>query len=158
MFLVKAHYSPALLSNPALRRQQASILTDWFSNGDGCLVVRTNKLQASGHRNKEVDSSEWCYLRLLLTDSGHYLLPVDDCRELSKETVNDVDNHMTLWANEIHKRWPDVKHCFLEIPSRERERYPKHEEPETSCTSRTASITSPDREPETSCIDLLSRP
>ena len=47
---------PALLSNPALRRQQASILTDWFSNGDGCLVVRTNKLQASGHRKKEVDA------------------------------------------------------------------------------------------------------
>ena len=97
---------PALLSNPALRRQQASILTDWFSNGDGCLVVRSSKLQENGHRKKDVDASEWCYLRLLLTDSGHYLLPVDDPRELSKETVlagnvSGIYLRMLLW----HQLW-----------------------------------------------------
>ena len=155
---------PALLSNPALRRQQASILTDWFSNGDGCLVVRSSKLQENGHRKKDVDASEWCYLRLLLTDSGHYLLPVDDSRELSKETVSDVDGHMTLWASEIYKRWPDVRHCFLELPSRERERYLSQDASlastskeaaksleGTSCTTTAASTTSPDSEPETLC-------
>ena len=155
---------PALLSNPALRRQQASILTDWFSNGDGCLVVRAGKLQENGQRKKEVNASEWCYLRLLLTDSGHYLLPVDDPRELSKEMVNDVDNHMALWASEIHKRWPDVRHCFLELPSRERERCAPQGDPhalpsdealgsarETSGTTTAASTTFPDSEPETPC-------
>ena len=28
--------------------------------------------------------------RLLLTDSGHYLLPVDDPRELSRDTVSEA--------------------------------------------------------------------
>ena len=50
---------PALLANPALRRQRAAILTDYFENGDGVLVVQ----KADQERH---------YLRILLTDSGHY--------------------------------------------------------------------------------------
>ena len=158
---------PALLSNPALRKQRAAILTDWFNNGDGCLVVHIGKQRETGHRDKGVDAGKWCYFRLLLTDSGHYLLPVDDPRELSKDTVSEVDNHIALWASEIGERWSDVRHCFLELPSRERERYPPHAPPceeqvpqphetpdiqsPTSLTTRTASATSPDSKPDTSC-------
>ena len=32
---------PALVGNPTLRRLGASILTDWFENGDGMLVLNT---------------------------------------------------------------------------------------------------------------------
>ena len=84
---------PALLSNPALRKQKACILSDWFQNGEGCVVVWNGP--ADGQR-RHADASNWHYLRLLLTDSGHYLLPVNDHRELAPETVVDVDCRMSF--------------------------------------------------------------
>ena len=55
---------PALLSNPALRKQSSALLTNHFENGDGVLIARHGR-------------EDWTYMRVLLTDSGHYLLPVD---------------------------------------------------------------------------------
>ncbi|CAE7721255.1 unnamed protein product [Symbiodinium sp. CCMP2592] len=106
---------PALLSNPALRRQKAAILSDWFSNGDGVLVIQT-------------EERECHYLRLLLTDSGHYLLPVDGTQDVTNKTKGQVHAQLHCWTQEIANRWPDVranvKHCFYEsaISSQERER------------------------------------
>ena len=106
---------PALLSNPALRRQKAAILSDWFNNGDGVLVIQT-------------EERECHYLRLLLTDSGHYLLPVDEQKNISQTTKDQVHAQLNCWTKEIANRWPDVRasvqHCFLQIAisSQERER------------------------------------
>ena len=111
---------PALLSNPALRKRRASILCDYFANGDGVLVVPGDDHSWSDGK------SSWHYLRMLLTDSGHYLLPVDDQRTVSMQTQEDVSQHLALWSNEIQQRWNDVRHCFLqakcEPQCRERER------------------------------------
>ncbi|CAE6930753.1 unnamed protein product [Symbiodinium sp. CCMP2592] len=49
---------PALLSNPALRKQSAAILTNHFENGDGVLILRDGR-------------DNWKYLHILLADSGH---------------------------------------------------------------------------------------
>ena len=79
---------PALLSNPALRRQKAAILSDWFNNGDGVLVIQT-------------EERECHYLRLLLTDSGHYLLPVDEQKNISQTTKDQVHAQLNCWTKEI---------------------------------------------------------
>ena len=129
---------PALLSNPALRKQKAAILSDYFQSGDGVMAVRAH------------DDDDWHYLRLLLTDSGHYLLPADDKREVSDHTKGAVRKQLYTWANEIRQRWSDVRHCFLSethSPTcRERERC--EGSPNTSCTT---SVTSSTSVPDTSC-------
>ena len=60
---------PALVGNPALRQQQTALFADWFPNGDGLLAIHREDMLGP---NKEP-----MLLRLLLTDSGHYLPPVD---------------------------------------------------------------------------------
>ena len=80
---------PALLSNPSLRKQKAALLCDYFHNGDGVLVI-------------------------LLTDSGHYLLPIDHDADVSDDTKQKVQMQMFSWAESISNRWPDVRHCFLQ--------------------------------------------
>ena len=107
---------PALLSNPALRKQRAAILCDYFANGDGVLVVPGDK------EITDKEQPEWSYIRLLLTDSGHYLLPTDDRRPVSQNTKREVAGHMFTWSRDIEARWSDVRHCFLQCKSRERER------------------------------------
>ena len=58
-----------LVGNPTLRQQKAALDSEWFSNGDGLLVIHGEEML--GPDKKPV------LIRLLLTDSGHYLLPVD---------------------------------------------------------------------------------
>ena len=101
---------PALLSNPSLRRQKAAILCDYFTNGDGVLVVSDGQ-------------DGWRYLRLLLTDSGHYLLPIDHVNKVSSSTRKSVEAQLYTWASGIQKQWQDVRHCFLawQCPSPNRE-------------------------------------
>ena len=91
---------PALLGNPALRRQRAAILTDYFENGDGVLVVQKS-------------DQERHYLRILLTDSGHYLLPVDEHCDVSEKDAIGVSTRLGMFASAIRERWKDVRHCFL---------------------------------------------
>ena len=103
---------PALLGNPALRRQRAAILTDYFENGDGVLVVQKS-------------DQERHYLRILLTDSGHYLLPVDERCDVTEQDATKVSSQLNLFASAIRERWNDVRHCFLQwtscsTPERER--------------------------------------
>ena len=104
---------PALLGNPALRRQRAAILTDYFENGDdGVLVVQKS-------------DQERHYLRILLTDSGHYLLPRDEHCDVTEQDATKVSSQLNLFAAAIRERWNDVRHCFLQwtscsTPERER--------------------------------------
>ena len=121
---------PASLSNPAVRRQHAAILTNYFHNDNGVLAFL-------GDSNDKEDESapptsrKWHYMRLLLTDSGHYLLPTDDTRPISKDTSNDVNSIFTTWSSEISEKWNDVRHCFLQSNPgsrhREHERYVNHD-------------------------------
>ena len=108
---------PALLSNPSLRKQKASLLLDYFANGDAVMVVSDG-------------SDGWHYLRLLLTDSGHYLLPIDNNKSVSSETKTKVAAQLYTWSSEISQRWNDVRHCFLQHgqcrSSREHERSERH--------------------------------
>ena len=118
---------PALLGNPALRRQRAAILTDYFENGDGVLVVQK-------------PDQERHYLRILLTDSGHYLLPVDEHCDVTEQDASKVSSQLSLFASAIRTRWSDVRHCFLQqsscsTPERERCELPKGSKQGTSDTS-----------------------
>ena len=66
---------PALIGNPSLVKMKATIATAWFDNRDGLLIIP--KTEAPGEHHT---------LRLLLTDTGHYLLPLDeepDTRDVS---------------------------------------------------------------------------
>eukprot|EP00439_Symbiodinium_sp_Y106_P033979 s1424_g4.t1 len=123
---------PALLSNPSLRRQKAAILCDYFHNGDGVMVVSDG---ADG----------WHYLRILLTDSGHYLLPIDLHNDVAEETQTKISAQLFTWSGEISKRWGDVRHCFLQakpsMSSRELERSDK-ESVTFSTTKETSTATS----------------
>ncbi|CAL1172214.1 unnamed protein product [Cladocopium goreaui] len=102
---------PALVGNPALRQQQAALFSDWFPNGDGLLTI---------HREEMLDADRKpILLRLLLTDSGHYLLPVDG---KDKHAIPDgTHNKVALLTNQIISQskllWPheppQVRHCFL---------------------------------------------
>ena len=95
---------PALLGNPALRRQRAAILTDYFENGDGVLVVQK-------------PDQERHYLRILLTDSGHYLLPVDEHCDVTEQDASKVGEQLGMFTSAIRAKWNDVRHCFLQRPS-----------------------------------------
>jgi hypothetical protein len=91
---------PALLPNPSLRRIHASVLTQWFTNGDGLLVFR-DPLQD--------DKDELVILRILLTDSGHYILPIDQ----EQPSVEEEEQHkIMLHMHSIHKQaiatWSDT--------------------------------------------------
>ena len=52
-------------------------------------------------------------LRILLTDSGHYILPTDHSSKVSQHTKDQVEQHMNQVVNESQKTWPDVKKCYL---------------------------------------------
>ncbi|CAE7471514.1 unnamed protein product, partial [Symbiodinium necroappetens] len=135
---------PALLSNPSLRKQKASLLLDYFANGDGVMVVSDG-------------SDGWHYLRLLLTDSGHYLLPIDNHKAVSSETKTKVAAQLYTWSSEISQQWKDVRHCFLQHgqcrSSREHERSERHRDATTathdndnqSTIAKTSSTTSGNR-------------
>ena len=125
---------PALLSNPALRRQRAAILSNWFANGDGALGVQT-------------ETGDLHVLRLLLTDSGHYLLPTDEKRSMPADDQKDVRLKLACWTREIADRWddlrPEVRHCFLQHPqisTQERERYSDNQEKQKAKTNVTSSL------------------
>ena len=118
-----------MLGNPALRRLRAAILTDYFENGDGVLVVQ--KSDQDRH-----------YLRILLTDSGHYLLPVDEHCEVKEQDASKIGSQLSLSASAICERWGDVRHCFLQQRScstPERERCEPLEESKLGCSDNSSS-------------------
>ena len=61
---------PPLLGNDSLRHFMASIFENVLPNGDGVLVLLVGDPIKS-------QSEQALFLRILLTDSGHYLLPAD---------------------------------------------------------------------------------
>ncbi|CAE7463363.1 unnamed protein product, partial [Symbiodinium necroappetens] len=90
-------------------KQRATLMCDYFGNGDGVMVVPVTATDADGQQRP----SGWHYMRMLLTDSGHYLLPVDDQRQVSNHTRSEISKQMFTWSSEISQKWNDVRHCFL---------------------------------------------
>ena len=101
---------PALVGNPTLRQQQAALFSDWFPNGDGLLSI--HRAEMLGPDQQPI------MLRLLLTDSGHYLLPTDgkSNSQVSEETSSKVSFLTRSLVEQSMKQWPNeppqVRHCF----------------------------------------------
>ena len=92
------------MGNPTLRRLGASILTDWFENANNLLVLNTKDAM-----DAEVNHVK--FFRILLTDSGHYILP---CGNVQNEKVPRASKHEAIAffqkITEItSKVWPDVQ-------------------------------------------------
>ena len=69
----------------------------------------------SGGQDKPKKTTSWHYLRLLLTDSGHYLPPVDDTRGVSGHTKDEIEKQMFTWYQGFQNKRNDVRHCFLPV-------------------------------------------
>ena len=80
---------PALLPNTSLRQLRTVMLTQWYDNGDGVMICSTNGLRVDDPKAQLV------VMRLLLSESGHYILPVN--KEDQQMSDNDVRRITTLW-------------------------------------------------------------
>ena len=91
---------PPLIGNPSLRKMHCSIFTEHFVNGDGLLVL--NSMQDTDQPLK--------MMRLLLTDSGHYILPTDhqQAGRVSAETQKEVAIFCSRVATTSSTLWDDV--------------------------------------------------
>ena len=98
---------PALIGNPSLRKMNSTIFTNYFQNGDGLLVLDS--------RNS--DSGSMKMLRILLTDSGHYILPTDhsNTAKVSQETQREVAVFWNKVAEESHHQWDDINPRMLHV-------------------------------------------
>ena len=92
---------PALVGNPTLRQQQAALYSDCFPCGDGILVIHRAEMLGP--------DQEPILLRLLLTDSGHYLLPTDgkSSTKVSRETTDQVSFTTMNTIKQSLEQWPD---------------------------------------------------
>ena len=102
-------FCPALVGNPALREMNAVMFCNWFNNGDGLILVGSQQDDAMHHR----------MFRLLLTDSGHYMLPTDHdhTAKVAGQTKREAVLFCARAASRSAEIWPDVNpqvhHCFL---------------------------------------------
>ena len=102
-------YCPALVGNPALRDMNAVIFSNWFQGGDGLIMVGAPQDDIMHHR----------MFRLLLTDSGHYMLPTDQGN--SEKVPGQAKREAVLFCAKAAARstelWTDVhprvQHCFV---------------------------------------------
>ncbi|CAE8604611.1 unnamed protein product, partial [Polarella glacialis] len=96
---------PALLPNPSMRAANMGLLTNFFENGDGMLIVH--------------DNGKRLLYRCLLTESGHYILPTDNV----KNNNNNVDEKATrkasaFYAAVLHdatQQWSDINEVYLAV-------------------------------------------
>ena len=99
--LIGGHGStcPALLPNTSLRQMRSAVLTQWYENGDGILVCSTNDLRP------DQPGANLVILRLLLTESGHYVLPIQ--KDLAVAAISDDEKEQIrrLWTGQ-HQQQP----------------------------------------------------
>ncbi|CAL1138133.1 unnamed protein product [Cladocopium goreaui] len=99
---------PALIGNPSLRRMSSVIFCNYFEDGDGLLTV---DMDADNHNDQEISKVK--LFRLLLTESGHYLLPTD---EPTKHKLRDgIKQDVTAFFNKEkngakHSKYEHVSH------------------------------------------------
>ncbi|CAE8698987.1 unnamed protein product, partial [Polarella glacialis] len=95
---------PALLPNPSMRAANMGLLTNFFENGDGMLIVH--------------DNGKRLLYRCLLTESGHYILPTDNVKN-----NNNVDKEATRKASAFYaavlqaatQQWSDISSVYLAV-------------------------------------------
>ena len=97
----EASMCPALVGNPALVNMNAVLASNWFSNKDGLLII------PDGEENIHL-------IRLLFTDSRHYLLPLDSEIDsvTSADDINKAKTFLAQAETESRKRWTDVRTWF----------------------------------------------
>ena len=88
---------PALLPNVSLRQMRSAMMTQWFDNGDGILVCSTN-----GQRLDHPDA-HLTIMRLLLTESGHYILPVSNNQNEAEIPNDEVQKIKQIWQNKPYQ-------------------------------------------------------
>ncbi|CAE8626795.1 unnamed protein product [Polarella glacialis] len=96
---------PALLPNPSMRAANMGLLTNFFENSDGMLIVH--------------DNGKRLLYRCLLTESGHYILPTDNV----KNNNNNVDEKATRKASAFYdavlrdakQQWSDISAVYLAV-------------------------------------------
>ncbi|CAK9111649.1 1-alkyl-2-acetylglycerophosphocholine esterase [Durusdinium trenchii] len=93
---------PALVGNPALCEMRASLHSRWFDNNDGLLVTwdTNNSVKPEMH-----------LFRYLLTDSGHYLLPLDEQAEVPSQHY-EACHFIRHLSNVSKTKWPDHAYTF----------------------------------------------
>ncbi|CAK9092645.1 1-alkyl-2-acetylglycerophosphocholine esterase [Durusdinium trenchii] len=99
---------PALGGNPALCAMKASLHSSWFENQDGLLVTWDTQSQ---------NTPVMYAFRVLLTDSGHYLLPLDEDTSLKSQDLQIC--HFIKELSEVsHRQWPDHAYTFWQSATR----------------------------------------
>ena len=128
---------PALVGNPALCEMKASLHSCWFENKDGLLVTWSNTDSGDPQMN---------LFRVLLTDSGHYLLPLDEDTSV-KDQHEKVSNFIGHLSTVSQQHWPDHAYVFWQQASRTASPKQKwsHSEPISSCTATVDEILEVDK-------------
>ncbi|CAE7229802.1 RE1, partial [Symbiodinium sp. CCMP2456] len=78
----EASCCPALVGNPALVKMNAVIASHWFENKDGLLIVPND--------NHTGEADRYHLIRLLYTDSRHYMMPLDGITDPVARRVQDL--------------------------------------------------------------------
>ena len=95
---------PALVGNPALCEMKASLHSCWSDNKDGLLVTWDTRQE---------DKPQMHLFRVFLTDSGHYLLPLDEDTSIMDQS-HKVCNFFHHLSEVSQKKWPDHSYVFLQ--------------------------------------------
>ena len=94
----EASCCPALVGNPALVKMGAIIASSWFENKDGLLIV-----PGEGDAGESMQ-----LLRLLYTDSRHYMLPLDEVTNAQDEK-HRAQTFLATVHSKSSETWKDVR-------------------------------------------------
>ncbi|CAE8606275.1 unnamed protein product [Polarella glacialis] len=95
---------PALLPNPSMRAANMGLLTNFFENGDGMLIVH--------------DNGKRLLYRCLLTESGHYILPTDNVKNnnnVDKEATRKASAFYAAVLHDATQQWSDISSVYLAV-------------------------------------------
>ncbi|CAE8737965.1 unnamed protein product, partial [Polarella glacialis] len=95
---------PALLPNPSMRAANMGLLTNFFENGDGMLIVH--------------DNGKRLLYRCLLTESGHYILPTDNVKNnnnVDKEATRKASAFYAAVLHDATQQWCDISSVYLAV-------------------------------------------
>ncbi|CAJ1364862.1 unnamed protein product [Effrenium voratum] len=113
-----ASLCPALVGNPGLVGMRAVIASAWFQNNDGLLILPKDK-----------EMKTFSLHRLLLTDSKHYLLPVNNKLHSENEERRKAATFLSNVQEQSTKKWSDTKysvwHSEGQSPGRKRSEPPE---------------------------------
>ncbi|CAE8712259.1 unnamed protein product, partial [Polarella glacialis] len=95
---------PALLPNPSMRAANMGLLTNFYENGDGMLIVH--------------DNGKRLLYRCLLTESGHYILPTDNIKNnnhVDEKATAKVSAFYAAVTHDAQQQWSDISAVYLAV-------------------------------------------